>query len=290
MRKKENLENLLLKINGDDLESRLLKAEILFKLERLNEALAMLQGIDLLEGFLLRYKILLKIGKVKEAVSELQKAIEVYPYNHYVHFLLAKTEERLGNLEIALEEINRSLEIMSISTKYLMLKSKILFEMGNYEESLLTSTEVIKNNPDNVAVRIMRILSYYNLGARYDALMEVNKALEYSKDHYLHFLKGKIYYELGHYALAIDEFKIAIYAVEKPEYLYYISLVLYIIKKYNESLVYIEKALDKENKPYYLALKAKILWELRDENARKIANKAINMDKSLLPILKEIVG
>jgi tetratricopeptide (TPR) repeat protein len=289
MNKKE-LEEILLEIKDDSLESRLIKGEILFRLGRLEEALNILRNIDLLEGLILKYKIFMKMNKIKDAESELQKAVEIYPYNHYVHFLLATLEEKLGNLDLALTEIDKGLEIMPISTTYLSLKTRILFKMGLYENVLQTSAEVIKNKPDDLKVRMMRILSYYFLGSRYNALMEVNKALEYSKDHYLHFLKGKIYYELGYYNLALDEFKIAIHIREKPEYFYYVSLVLYLSKKYTEALTFIDKALENESKnQYYLALKAKILWELKDKNAKGVAYEAIRIDKSLSSILKDIL-
>ncbi len=288
---REKLERMLQGIKGDSLESKLMRGRILYKLGRLEEAYDALNGVEVFDAFFLRFRILVKLNKLKDAEAELRRAVEIYPYNHYLHYLLARLERKLGELNLALEEINRALEIMPISTTYLLLKTKILFDMELYEDVLQTSAEVIRNRPDDLRVRVMRVLSYYYLGSRYNALVEVNRALNYSKHHYLHFLKGKIYLEMGHHSLALDEFKIAAHAKEKPEYLYYASLALYLIKRYSESLNFIDRALKADGQnPSYLALKAKVLWELGDKRAKELAQKAVSLDKSLLPILKDVLG
>ncbi|MUN29837.1 tetratricopeptide repeat protein [Sulfuracidifex metallicus] len=272
-----------------DDELKLERGEELFEQGKLEEALSEVKDVKTLGGFMLRFQILEKLGRDEEADHEIRQASQIYPYNYYLHYLLANKEKSEGNFQTALQEIDQALSLLPINTEFLTLKAEILFQLEMYEDVIMVTNEIIKNRPDDVNVRTMRILSYYNVGAFYDALMEVNKALEYSKDGYLHFLKGTVYYHLRYYTLALDELRIAIHMDEDPEYIYWASLCLYFLKRFQEATEYVDRALKKKEKPVYLALKARILREMNDYKAKEFARKAVEMDPSLRKDLQDII-
>ncbi len=284
----KDLEDLL-SLKGEDPKTKLIRGEALFRLGRKQEALEELKGVDMMEAFLLRYEVLEELGRREEAEDEIRRGVEEFPYNYYLRFLLAKVKEEKGDMEGALEEVDKGLEIMPFNLDFLTLKARVLFSMERYEDALMVTSDIVRKKPDDVEVRKMRVMSYYLMGSLYDALMEVNMALDYSKDPYLHFLKGRIYHDMRHYKLALDEFKIAIHMDRRGEYLYAASLSCYSLKMYQESLKFVDEALSFEGRPLYLSMKARVMKQLGMVGWRDIALRAIQEDPSLRSSLSDVL-
>ncbi|BDC17275.1 tetratricopeptide repeat protein [Acidianus sp. HS-5] len=273
------------------MEDPITKAQELINNGNGEEAIKLLEGIESPEAYYLRY-LAKKSLKTKNPEKELIEGIERFPYNHYLHYELAKYLDELGDLKAALTEINKSLELLPISVDYKELKARILYEQGNFEEALILINDVLSLSPTDYDARLIKILSYYNQGLRMDALAEVNRALNYfNKDSFLHFLKGKIYLESNFYKLALSEFKIAITLDKRPEYIYYASLASFLANEYKEALSYIDEGIKLTNNAEYKALKARILWAMGSkEESRKLASEVVMVDKKLASQVSDILN
>jgi tetratricopeptide (TPR) repeat protein len=273
------------------MEDPITRAQELLEKGNAEEAIKLLEGINSPEAYYIRY-LAKRVLKIKNAEDELIEGIRKFPYNHYLHYELAKCYEEQGKLNNALVEIDKSLELLPISTDYKELKAKILYELENFENALILVNDILRLKPADYEARLIKIMCYYNQGLRMDSLAEINRALNYfSKDPFLHYLKGKIYLESNFYKLALSEFKIALSFEKKPEYFYYASLASFLINQYNEALFYVNEGIKLSGNLEYKALKARILWAMgKREEARQLALEITRLSKELTSEVSDIVN
>lgn len=266
-------------------------AQELLKKGNAVEAIKLLEGYNSPEAYYLRY-LAKKALKEENPEVELIEGIKRFPYNHFLHYELAKCYEEKGKLDDALKEIEKSLELLPISTDYKELKAKILYELGNFEDAIIVVNEVLSLRPAEYEARLIKIMCYYNQGLRMDALAEVNRALNYfNNDPFLHYLKGKIYLESNFYKLALSEFKISLNLERRPEYFYYASLASFLSNQYTEALFYVNEGIKLSSNPEYKTLKARILWAIgKKEEAKQLALEAIRSNKELVSEVSDILN
>ena len=137
-----------------------------------------------LQGHLLRGQLLNRLKKYEKATKDFKKVIAADRSQHLAYFYLAESYAGLKEWEMAMKAIEHFQNNGENNRKLLMLKSKILYEMQKYDESLSYLDKVLQVSPDEF------IASYY---------------------------KAKINYELKNYAEAALSFEQALQGVRDPE-------------------------------------------------------------------------
>ncbi|MCQ4345632.1 MAG: tetratricopeptide repeat protein [Sulfolobaceae archaeon] len=279
-------------VQGDDQNSRLVRAFVLMKAGRLNEALKELEGLEVPEASYLRFEIYRGLGDKEKAAKEAMKLLEGREDDNLANYFVAQYFYDGGNLEEALRHIDRALAVVPHSYEYKKLKAKILFDLGDYEGASVVLTDLLAMNPKDVEARKMKAMCYYNLGLRMDALAEINKALDVRKDDVeLRVLKAKIYYETGFYKLALSDFKAALrLRPNDPDIAYSVAACYYHIEMYREAEEYVNMALRLSEKGEYLALKALIKKAEGDtKSAKELAKRAVQLEPSTKPKIMDLL-
>ncbi|MBP1358290.1 MAG: tetratricopeptide repeat protein, partial [Sulfolobus sp.] len=134
--------------------------------------ITLLKDIKLPEAYLLRAKALEGLGMLDKAIEDIEEGLKKFPYSHYLYYELSLIRLRKGDLEGALNDIERAISIVPFSFEYNKLKGKILFMLEDYEEAYNVLGYVIKLKADDVESRILRSECFYRIGRYLDALAE----------------------------------------------------------------------------------------------------------------------
>ncbi|MCI8345319.1 MAG: tetratricopeptide repeat protein [Clostridia bacterium] len=232
-----------------------------------------------------------KKGNNKKAKEILMKMIEKYPNSYYLHRELARISEQTKDIEIAIDEYIRALDINKSdlelqlklagllknvnrnedATKTLkeVLKLKpsyyeascllgdILYEQENYKEAVNVYIQALNYNPDKYEL-------YYNLGMAYTRLNDFQSAKEYyEKAAELNSLLYHAKYNLGQIALLYNEIEEAEeYFIEcvneeelSDEAYYYLAYIEMLKGNKENAIQYLNTAVEDDEELYKRATK-----------------------------------
>jgi len=100
---------------------------------------------------------MIRSGHVDHAVSTLRDFLDLWDFNAVLHYNLGLLYLNKENLKEALKCAWRATELDPDYLEPYDLAANVLFRIGDYERSLLTYHEVVRNNPDDAQ-------GYYNIG------------------------------------------------------------------------------------------------------------------------------
>ena len=117
------------------------------------------------------------LGSVYEGQQKYMKAIESYKetatieVNDVVYARMSNCFSELGDYEMALENINKAMELDPNDADYVSTKADLLYDMGKGQESIAAYDDYIKVNPEYFG-------GYYRRGFLKDNLGDVDGAIE----------------------------------------------------------------------------------------------------------------
>ena len=126
-----------------------------------------------------------------------------------------------------LDEYNEKLSQNPNDCTTLYNRGKIYNNLKRFHDALADFSLALQFEPDNLEILHQRIESYMALNQLDLAFNDLNKVIEHDKkDDYLHYLRGKIYFQRKHYENALNDFSEAIAFHKnsnKPLELYYLE-------------------------------------------------------------------
>lgn len=257
----------------------------------------------------------------EKAKKVLMSMIEEYPNSYYLHKKIAEIYEKIGNIDIAIDEYRRAIDInvldynLSIKVANLMknnqrneeatsvlnnlLKRKpeyyeascllgdILYEQENYKEAVNIYLQALNYNPDKYEL-------YYNLGMAFTRLNDFQSAKEYyEKAAELNSLLYHAKYDLGQIALLYNELEEAeeyftecINSEELEDEVYYFLAYISMLKGDKEKAIqYLNTAVEENEELYQKAYK-ELVFKIIINKIRKPTNTVKTKKKKIT--LKEL--
>ena len=141
----------------------------------------------------------------ESSIEILSRAAELKPGNKLVFVSKGAAHLKLDQLEEALQEINRAIEIDENYAIAHAIYAEVLFDNGSFERGIEESNIAIRLDPNSLEVRRARGYILYNTQnfpeaiEQFDAAIAINDRIPS-----LHLLKGYSYYAMGEYDLAVE--------------------------------------------------------------------------------------
>ena len=166
--------------HNDNYIAKYLLAQCYFQINEIDKALQMALELRSIEPnhdgiYFLLSQIYLFKDNVKEATINIDKAIEIHPYNENYFGQKAYIYIHQKNYELALEYANEGLQIESKSTFCLNARTTALTKLNRKDEVSSTINALLHENPDNA-------YSHANAGWSYLENNKSAKAFEHFKE------------------------------------------------------------------------------------------------------------
>ncbi len=140
-----------------------------------------------------------------EAAAYLAAEAEVRSERAWTHYILALSQWKSGNAEVAADSMRRSLEIDATQVKALVNLSRIENDRGEFDAALTAADEALVLDAENAEASFLRARSLYNSGDKEGALAALEVSLENDAENgYAHNLVGLIWIERGEGRMAAD--------------------------------------------------------------------------------------
>jgi tetratricopeptide (TPR) repeat protein len=162
----------------------------------LNKALSLDPGLS--EARMDLVKIYISTNKPDTALTWLEDYLTYAPDTAEVEWMRAMILLEKGDADGALAAVDRARELDRSYLPSYLLWSKILQQMGRYEESIVPALTYLNGVPSNSEGGLLLAKAYYNTGDVPLALSTIDKVISADKkvtDAYL--LRGDIYMDLG---------------------------------------------------------------------------------------------
>ncbi len=150
---------------------------------------------------------LIKSKKYPEAINVLSDGIKKGYRKAPLYAKRAEVYMEVGNLRLALEDLNQSLEMDRRNPELLAQRANILYITGKYKPALEDFNAALKLSPDDIKYYVGRAMTLNKTGFYDDAAKDMNLYLTYYPGNdsvWYHF--GQIHYDNGNYFEAINCF------------------------------------------------------------------------------------
>jgi len=199
----------------DDAGTRILMAQSLVRLGRLEEALAELESIpEEQRGLEVLYALgrtHLGRGDLEQARSYVERAAAMRPDHPDILLTLMDLDRRQGRVEDSVQRIRAAVEANPQSAALHRLWGVVALGMGQVEEAEASLRRAIEVNPDDLAA-YRQLASLYAGTQRLDeAIRTYEKALEVRSDNaHLHHFLGVLYEYAGNTERAMERYEQAL--------------------------------------------------------------------------------
>ena len=139
-----------------------------------------------------------------------KKAIKIAPKNANSHYNLAYSYYIQDSLSLALQEIKKANEIDSKDEFHHSLKSKILTEIGNYSDALVSINLALQLNPSIDEFYNTKFLIYNFIDEPIKAMQAIDSAVLLNPNEVNHRFRGLHNYNLRNFEQAIIDFNFCI--------------------------------------------------------------------------------
>ena len=155
--------------------------------------------------------IFLKMANYDEAGGQLRQILELTPDDSIVRGNYAICLERLGFLELALEEFNHVARANPGSTAAFYNLGNTLFRKQDYKRAKLSFKRAIGLDPKNHLAIVALARTHIELGESKEALFVLKQAIKINpNNHYAYLCLAEVYEKQGQEADAIEAYKKAI--------------------------------------------------------------------------------
>jgi tetratricopeptide (TPR) repeat protein len=145
-------------------------------LETLNDMVA--TGEEAVDTLLMRANFLYMNEQYPEAIADCEHIIEIEPDNFTAYFLLAKTEQKTGELEKAIGRLDKAISIKEDFIEGYTLRADIYLAMGKGNEALADVEKVIELAPEDETAYLLRGRIRELLGDNETALLDYQSVLD----------------------------------------------------------------------------------------------------------------
>lgn len=153
-----------------------------------------------------------------EAALYFTAEAEARPDRGWTHYILALSQWKDGQLEIAVESMRRSIELEPQVRAFANL-ARMEIDRGEFDAALEASQEAVSAAPEDGEARFVEARVHYNLGDRESALRLLEQSLELDFDNgFAHNLVGLIWIERGEAAYALDAMELAVARIPNIAY------------------------------------------------------------------------
>jgi tetratricopeptide (TPR) repeat protein len=108
-----------------------------------------------------------------------------------------------GNLQLALNEINRAIETDQESKALQMRKAQLLIKMNKYTDAVAILSDILNRYPEAFDARLLRSAAALKSGNTQIAKTDIDLYLKYLNTGDAQFLAGEIYFKSGEYLNAL---------------------------------------------------------------------------------------
>lgn len=281
------------------------------------------KGITLTEViYLSMYKIYMVLGKEEEGKNIILKLISKDEKSYYGHKILAQIYEKEGNLQTAIEEYIRTVNIRPQDDNVKYRVADLFYKTGNSSESIKILNEILKKRPDweDASLLLGDILYdeerfkeavsvyldalqyhpenynfYYNLGMVYTRLNDFQSAKEYyEKAAELNSLLYHAKFNLGQIALLYNELEEAeqyfLECVQDEELeedaYYYLAYIAMLKGDEQRAVQYLNVAVD-ENPEIYETIRKEVVFKMIFYKIDKPNKNKESKHKRIKPTKKE---
>ena len=240
---------------------------------------------------MLKLRIYMMIGNEEEAKKIVLKIVEKYPKNYYAHKILGQLYEKEGNINIALDEYIRAIELKNDDFELHYKVASLLLEVGKREESIIMLQDLLKMKPDYLEATLLLGNVFYEDERFKEAVSIYMTGLRYNVTSY------ELYYNIAMAFTRLNDFPKAKEYYNRAAILnmylfngqYDLALIAMIQGELDEAQKHLQKALQQEDlEPmayFYLAEIA--LLKDEDEKAINYINLALELDKKIETKIKQ---
>ena len=131
-----------------------------------------------LQGHLLRGQLLNRLKKYEKATKDFKKVIYADRSQYLAYLYLAESYAGLREWEMSMKAIEQIKQDGENNRKIMMLKSKILYEMEKYDESLFYLDQVLAESPDECMASFYKAKINYELKNFTEAALSFEQAIQ----------------------------------------------------------------------------------------------------------------
>ena len=155
------------------------------------------------------------LGKLDQAIASTLKSLQLKPDNPTTYMNLGDIYKDLGNLDQAIASTLKSLQLKPDNPEAHMNLGSLYKDLGNLDQALEATLKSLQFKPDNPDALMNLGGIYKDLGNLDQARASIFKSLELIPNNpetltNSHIHLGEIYFEIGDYKNAEDEFDLAI--------------------------------------------------------------------------------
>jgi tetratricopeptide (TPR) repeat protein len=146
-----------------------------------------------------------------KSLSDLDKAVELEPYNDYFCFRRGLHYKHNNNEIMAMKDFDKSIELNQHNMWAYFHRGDLYYKIGNYNKALKDYDRAVEIDPRNVAAHNKLGLAYSQLEDHTKAIREFSLSIELDpQNKKLYYNRGIEYNNLGNYEEAIRDFKRAL--------------------------------------------------------------------------------
>ncbi|MDR2927575.1 MAG: tetratricopeptide repeat protein [Cytophagaceae bacterium] len=125
-----------------------------------------------------RANILHLLNRFREAIADCNAIIAMDPESHAAFYLLAQSENGVGNREMSIEHLTQAIALKDDFADAYRLRSEVYLTMEQYENALADAGQVVELNAEDETAYILRGKIYEQLHNTGAALGDYRYALE----------------------------------------------------------------------------------------------------------------
>jgi len=145
-------------------------------LEVVNQMIS--ENNEILNTLLLRVNILFNLEKFDDANNDCEKILDLEPDNYAALFYRGKIEKSLGNYQKSIDYFTRAIEAKDDFTEALMQRSEVFLSVNNGNDALNDINTVISKNPENESAFTLRGKIHVFLNNSESALNDFRHVIE----------------------------------------------------------------------------------------------------------------
>ena len=218
-RREDSIEvmNGMIELRPDDIPTRIARANMLFMVDRNEEAVKDCQDVierdqesylawflmakakkslgnmlaviadltkaiaikdDFTDAYMLRAETLLLMGQAQEALPDAEKAASLAPEEETVYIIRGSVREALGETSAAEEDYQQAIDLNPFNDDAYMHKGKLLIAGGNLDEAISFFDEAIEMRPDFASAYAERGRAKNLKGDKDGAFLDLRKSIE----------------------------------------------------------------------------------------------------------------
>lgn len=163
-----------------------------------------------------RAQSLRQLGAYERALADFDRAVELQPDAYWVYVGRARALDAVDRLDDALSDLDRAIVMNRESQEAHVGRGAVLERMDRLDDALVAYTRALDLSPDHVFARVRRANLLRKMGETEQALDDYTHLVNQTGRPAAHRGRGRVYFDIGQYEAAIEDYSTAI--VLNPSY------------------------------------------------------------------------